>query len=132
TSDLKEYVIESVNDAEIVQEQRNNPEINVFTGMAFPENANEEFSLANLSDEERMYMASLSEEELAEMITALQENFNATLDANLATLGAVDLDQPSSINIYPKDFETKEQLTDLISEYNTAETEAGRDENVIT
>ena len=132
TSDLKEYVISQVDESEIVQEQKNNPEINVFTGMEFPENAGDEFDLANLSEEEQAYMATLSQEEIAELLTAYQENYNTTLENNLATLGAVDLDSPSTINIYPKDFETKENLTDLISEYNTTETDAGRDENVIT
>ena len=132
TSDLKEYVISQVDESEIVQEQKDNPEINVFTGMEFPENAGEEFDLTNLSPEEQAYMATLSQEEIAELLNAYQENYNTTLDSNLATLGAVDLESPSQINIYPKDFETKENLTDLISEYNTAETDAGRDENVIT
>lgn len=131
-SSLKEYVITAVEDSEIVQEQMDNPEINVFTGMEFPESATEQFDFANLSDEERMYMATLSEEELSELLNAYQENFNTTFENNLATLGAVDLDSPSQINLYPKDFEAKEQLTDLISEYNTSESEAGRDENVIT
>lgn len=132
TSDLKDYVISQVDESEIVQEQKDNPEINVFTGMEFPENAGEEFDLTNLSPEEQAYMATLSQEEIAELLNAYQENYNTTLDSNLATLGAVDLESPSQINIYPKDFETKENLTDLISEYNTAETDAGRDENVIT
>lgn len=132
TSQLKEWVINQTNEATIVKEQKENPEINVFTGLEFPEDSGEEFNLANLSDEQRAYMATLSEEELAELIATYQDNANATYDANLATLGAVDLAKPSSINIYAKDFEAKDSLEDLIAEYNDAETEAGRDENTIT
>ena len=132
TSDLKKHVIAKVDDSEIVQEQKDNSDINVFTGMEFPENKNEEFDFANLSDEERAYMATLSEEELAELLNAYQDNYNATLESNLATLGAVDLDHPSTINIYPKDFEAKEELADLINEYNEKESKAGRDENAIS
>src|SRR5699024_8930349 len=132
TSDLKEHVIAKVDDSEIVQEQKDNPDTNVFTGMEFPENKNEEFDFANLSDEERAYMATLSEEELAELLNAYQDNYNATLESNLATLGAVDLDHPSTINIYPKDFAANEELADLINEYNEKESKAGRDENAIS
>lgn len=132
TSDLKEHVITQTNDSEIVQEQKENPDVNVFTGLEFPEETGEGFDMANLTDEQRAYMASLSEEELAELISTYQENADATYEANLTTLGAVDLDKPSQINIFAKDFETKEQLEDLISEYNTQESNAGREENVIT
>ena len=37
TKDLKEYVINKSNEAEIVKEQVANPDINVFSGLAFPE-----------------------------------------------------------------------------------------------
>ncbi|WP_373757668.1 ABC transporter permease, partial [Jeotgalibaca porci] len=118
--------------SEIVEEQINNPEINVFTGLEFPENTNEEFDFAALSDEERAYMATLSEVELAELLNTYQDNFNATYESNLATLAAVDEEKPSAINLYAKDFETKDNLEKIISDYNTRETDAGRDENVIT
>ena len=43
TKELKEYVINKVNEAEIVKEQKANPSINVFTGIEFPENQNSSF-----------------------------------------------------------------------------------------
>lgn len=132
TSLLKEHIMQAVNGSEIVEEQINNPEINVFTGLEFPENTNEEFDFAALSDEERAYMATLSEVELAELLNTYQDNFNATYESNLATLAAVDEEKPSAINLYAKDFETKDNLEKIISDYNTRETDAGRDENVIT
>ena len=132
TSLLKEHIMQAVNGSEIVEEQINNPEINVFTGLEFPENANEEFDFAALSDEERAYMATLSEVELAELLNTYQDNFSATYESNLATLAAVDEEKPSAINLYAKDFETKDNLEAIISDYNTRETDAGRDENVIT
>lgn len=132
TSKLKEHIMTAVNGSEIVEEQIANPEINIFTGMAFPENANEEFDFASLSDEERAYMATLSEAELAELLNTYQDNYSTTYEKNLATLAAVDEEKPSAINIYAKDFETKDNLETIISDYNTRETNAGRDENVIT
>lgn len=38
TKELKEYVINKINETEIVKEQKENPNINVFTGIEFPEN----------------------------------------------------------------------------------------------
>ncbi len=46
----------------------------------------------------------------------------STLEENLQKLSAVDLDSPSTINIYAKSFEDKEKIADMITQYNeTAE-----------
>ena len=116
TKELKEYVINKINETEIVKEQKENPNINVFTGIEFPENQNSSFDYSQLTDEQRMYMATLSEAELAELMKNYAENSTATYDSNLSTLGVVDLNKPSTINIYPKDFESKDMITTRISE----------------
>ena len=132
TKELKEYVINKINETEIVKEQKENPNINVFTGIEFPENQNSSFDYSQLTDEQRMYMATLSEAELAELMKNYAENSTATYDSNLSTLGVVDLNKPSTINIYPKDFESKDMITTRISEYNDKQTNDGKEENVIT
>lgn len=132
TKELKEYVINKINETEIVKEQKENPSINVFTGIEFPENQNSSFDYSQLTDEQRMYMATLSEAELAELMKNYAENSSATYDSNLSTLGVVDLNKPSTINIYPKDFESKDMITTRISEYNDKQTNDGKEENVIT
>ena len=58
-------------------------------------------------------------------------NASATYDNNLSQLGVVDLDNPSTINLYPKDFESKDKIADIITDYNNKQTEQGKDENVI-
>lgn len=132
TKELKEYVINKINETEIVKEQKENPNINVFTGIEFPENQNSSFDYSQLTDEQRMYMATLSEAEFAELMKNYAENSTATYDSNLSTLGVVDLNKPSTINIYPKDFESKDMITTRISEYNDKQTNDGKEENVIT
>lgn len=132
TKELKEYVINKINETEIVKEQKENPNINVFTGIEFPKNQNSSFDYSQLTDEQRMYMATLSEAELAELMKNYAENSTATYDSNLSTLGVVDLNKPSTINIYPKDFESKDMITTRISEYNDKQTNDGKEENVIT
>lgn len=132
TKELKEYVINKINETEIVKEQKESPNINVFTGIEFPENQNSSFDYSQLTDEQRMYMSTLSEAELAELMKNYAENSTATYDSNLSTLGVVDLNKPSTINIYPKDFESKDMITTRISEYNDKQTNDGKEENVIT
>ena len=132
TKELKEYVINKINETEIVKEQKESPNINVFTGIEFPENQNSSFDYSQLTNEQRMYMSTLSEAELAELMKNYAENSTATYDSNLSTLGVVDLNKPSTINIYPKDFESKDMITTRISEYNDKQTNDGKEENVIT
>ena len=101
--DLKEYVIEKTNKSEIVKEQKDNPDINVFTGLKFPSEGEEQnFSIENLTQEQRMALAQMSPEQIADMMETYRENQEATYEDNLATLGAVDLEKPYSISIYPK------------------------------
>lgn len=52
----------------------------------------------------------------------------STYEENLSIMGVSDLDAPSSINIYPIDFESKEFITDIIDDYNQRKTDAGEDD----
>ena len=132
TKDLKEYVINKTNEAEIVKEQKENPDINVFTGMEFPEEGNKTFDYTQLSDEQRARLATLSTEELAQVMETYNQNANATYENNLELLGAVNLDEPSSISIYPKDFDAKDTITNEIDAYNQKQRDEGKEENVIS
>ncbi len=129
--DLKEYVINKSNESEIVKEQKENPNINVFTGLEFRDD-DEQFNYNNLSNEQKMAMAQLSTEQIAEMMEAYTENVNATYENNLEKLGAIDLNSPSQINIYPKDFESKDNITKAIEEYNQKQRNEGKEENTIS
>ena len=132
TSMLKEHVINTINNTEIAKAQKANPEINIFTGTEFTENPEPTFNYNNLSAEQKAYMQTLSDEELAEFMATYTQNHNATYESNLETLGVIDLNSPSAINIYPKDFESKDQIANLIEEYNNARREEGEEENIIS
>ena len=80
TKELSEYVINEINNSDIVKEQKSNKNINVFT--------NKEFE-------------------------GLESYEN-----NLSKIGSVDLDDPFSINIFPKNFESKEEIENIIADYN--------------
>ena len=131
--DLKEYVINKSNESEIVKEQKENPDVNVFTGLEFPtEGETSTFSYDNLSTEQKMTLANLSAEDLAKVMETYNQNVNASYESNLETLGAIDLESPSSINIYPKDFESKDKITTAIEEYNQKQRDEGKEENTIS
>ena len=131
--DLKEYVINKSNESEIVKEQKENPNINVFTGLNFPtEGENATFNYEDLSTEQKMAIANLSTEELAKVMETYNQNANASYETNLETLGAIDLNNPASINIYPKDFDAKDKITSAIEEYNQKQKDDGKEENVIS
>ncbi len=128
TKDLERHVIDKINDSQIVKEQKEKPEINVLTGMKF---SDKEFSVNDLSPEQQRYLASLSTEEMAEVINRYKEEASATYDSVLEGLGAIDENKPSSINIYAKDFESKDSIKDIIEDYNRQEERDEKDENVI-
>ena len=131
--DLKEYVINKTNESEIVKEQKENPSINVFTGLEFPaEGEKGEFDFNDLSDEQKMAIRQMPTEEIAKIMDTYTKNKNASYDSNLETLGAIDLEKPTSISIYPKTFESKEIISNEIQKYNQKQKDEGKEENTIT
>lgn len=130
SSQMRDYMIEQCSNSQIVQEQINHPDTNVLTGTAFSDG--EEMSISKLTPEQQMAMASMSQEELMSYMSTYNENLNATYDSNLQKLGYIDLDNPTQINIYASSFEDKEEISNLINEYNEKEKAADRLANVIT
>lgn len=131
TKQLKEYVVEKSNDAQIVKEQKENKDVNVFSGLKFPTDEDTS-STENLTTEQRMAMSKLSSEEIAKMMEAYSANKDASYEKNLQKLGAVDIDTPTSISIYPKDFESKDKISSAIEEYNQKQRDDGKEENTIS
>lgn len=133
TKELNEYVIRKINDTEIVKEQKEKKDTNVFTGIAFPKDSDKaSFNFSDLSNEQKARLASLSQEELAKLMQTYTENAKASYEDNLQKLGVADLEEPSAIYIYPKHFEAKESIQDGIENYNTKQKDAGKEKNVIT
>lgn len=81
THELIEDYINKANQTDIVKEQIQNKNINVFSGLPFDE-------------------------------------INSTYEKNLKTLGAANLDNPYTINIYPKDSSSKTEIMSFINNYN--------------
>ena len=91
-------------------------------------NFSSKFDINNLTNEQKYYLASLSQEELISLMTSMENN---TYDNVISELGIVDKDYPSSINIYPKDFESKETISNIIEDYNKKKTDNNELDKVI-
>ena len=115
TQDLTRYVIEKINDSDIVKEQKENSDINVFTGKSFDDN--------NITIDPSIY--SLSESEIKYYMLNFADN-KATYEDNLVRLGAIDTSNPDEISIYPKDFNSKDEIVDIIDSYNKGKTETDK------
>lgn len=124
TRSLVDYAIDKTLETEIAKSQLDNKEINVLTGMNF----SSKFDINNLTNEQKYYLASLSQEELISLMTSMENN---TYDNVISELGIVDKDYPSSINIYPKDFESKETISNIIEDYNKKKTDNNELDKVI-
>lgn len=144
-SSLTDYVVNHINDSEIAKAQMADPDTNVLTGTPFniDEYVNSltmedlQADMAQRSQEEQAQFqqmaAVMSEEELLESYRkSIRENSTDTYDGILAQLGVVDLEQPSAISIYPKDFDAKDSIVSIIDDYNDTQIDDGHEEMTIT
>ena len=78
------------------------------------------------------FQMNMTGEELTELMMSMDSGQNATYESNLRTLGYIDFDEPAGIDIYPKDFESKEEVVCILDEYNSRMESEGKEEQVIT
>ena len=78
------------------------------------------------------FQMNMTGEELTELMMSMNSAKSATYENNLKNLGYVDFDVPSGIDIYPKDFESKEEVVRILDEYNSRMEAEGKEEQVIT
>ena len=124
TKKLLDYAINKTLETDIAKEQLANKDINILTGLEF----NNDFDINNLTPEQKYYLQTLSQEQLLSLISSMENN---NYDSVIKTLGIVDKEYPSSINIYPKDFDSKEQIKTLIENYNKEKTDNNELDKVI-
>ncbi|MBQ8107202.1 MAG: FtsX-like permease family protein, partial [Ruminococcus sp.] len=86
----------------------------------------------SLTDTQREYISSLTDEQMELMQKMIAESSQSNTEAlansgkyssssyeqNLQTLGYATIEKPNSINIYPKDFASKEKIIEEIDKYN--------------
>ena len=130
SSKMSDYVIEQCENSQIVKEQKENKDINIFTGNSFK--SNEKLDFSSLTPQQQMQFASMSQEEMMAYMQTYNDNMNASYESNLKKMGVVNLDSPSQISLYAKDFDSKEALADCIEDYNDLQEENGNSNNVIS
>ena len=81
----------------------------------------------------RTFMEVLTTEQIQQFMELSKEpeTTKATYNGNLELLGVADLAKPTGISIYAKDFDSKEIITQFITDYNTAKNDEGKSEDVI-
>jgi putative ABC transport system permease protein len=138
TGELMTHLIDMVNNSAIVTAQKNDPTVDVFSGLPFadPDEEPKQYTMAEIEmmlpampEESQTQLNGLismmraqgkSDEEIAATISRLMASAtsNATYDGNLSKMGVSDLEKPTMINIYPKDFEAKDAIAQIIEDYN--------------
>ena len=135
TPELMEHLIGEVDESPAVQAQEETPGTDIFTGLPFEENTVSlsmdaiELMISQMPADQAAQLTEyidglradgLSDEDIAAAFSEQMaaQTDNATYEGNLELLGKASLDEPSSISIYPVDFEAKEEIGGLIEEYN--------------
>lgn len=114
THALTEYMIDKTNSSELVKEQKENPDVDVFTGIEFHKADEEEEQLMSQSEAMEMLAGMLTEEQRTKLnegiMAALTEEQQAQIQS--AMMGMVSDEQMNSIMMGVL---TPEQLTQLQS-----------------
>ena len=136
-SELVDWVLDQLQNSEIVRAQMAMPDTDVFTGQPFSSVEQDALSLLDsmevndfmemledkglipkgmIPEEYRMFLTKdLLKQFVGEGVMMISGN---SLQANLEKMGVSDPDKPASVLIYPKDFESKNRITAKIEAYN--------------
>ena len=146
TGELMTHLIGMVNESAIVTAQKADPNKDIFTGLPFadPDAEAKVYTMAEiemiltmmpeaykpmLTGQIEKYRAEgKTDEEIAAALSPMLDKMmnpssSATYEGNLNKMGVSDLEKPSSINIYPKDFEAKDAIAQIIDDYNKGKDE---------
>ena len=136
TADLMPSLIQKVNDSDVVKAQLADENNDLFTGTPFGGYGLEDVpmlrQMMKLNPEMIQWAAgmgvtidilvdNMTDAEVLQMMSMSGDL--ATYEENLAKLGYVDMADPNTILIYPKDFESKDEINRIISEYNAGKAE---------
>ncbi len=143
TGALMEHLIGKVAASQVVADQKANPDLDIFSGLPFADPNAElvaytmdqimEMIPAMTPDQQmsiqaaiaQMKQAGMNDEQIA---AALSQSMapaasSSNYDTNMTTLGVADLADPSGINLYPIDFEAKDEIAKIIAGYNKGKDE---------
>ncbi len=70
--------------------------------------------------------------DLTDLLTSMSLGTGSSYNSNLNSLGYIDLMNPSEIDIYPTDFDSKSYVVDILDDYNDRMEAAGESEKMIS
>lgn len=118
TSKLVDFVSGKAAKSEIVKEQLNDKTKNVLTGSNFTETDNGGNITASLSTMQKAKLITMDEDERMEFLNSYIKNASQTYDDNMKKFGYADINNPSSISLYLKDFDSRDKIISEIDKYN--------------
>ncbi|MCD8161313.1 MAG: ATP-binding cassette domain-containing protein [Clostridiales bacterium] len=71
-------------------------------------------------------------DDLMELISSMTSSTSAAYDSNLESFGYVNFDSPSEIDLYPKDFDSKDGVLAILDAYNEEKKAEGNEDDAIT
>lgn len=77
------------------------------------------------------FQMNMDEKELSNLLNTLMNPTENTLEKNLTLLGYADEKEPSQINIYPINFQAKQDVLNFLDDYNDAMTNQKKTDQVI-
>ena len=80
----------------------------------------------------KAFQFNMGEDEMKSFMSELMGGSIASAEGNLSAFGYCDAEDLQSITIYPKDFESKDQITTIIKDYNKMVEDKGEDDKSIT
>ena len=80
----------------------------------------------------KAFQMNMTEDDLVELMMSMNTSNSVSYDSNLQKLGYVDFNVPSEISLYPKNFESKEEVVKILDKYNHKMETEGKDEQVIS
>lgn len=78
------------------------------------------------------FQMNMDEKELTELMMSLMSSETTSFDGNLNKLGYADYAKPASIDIYPKDFESKQGVIDILDGYNDKMKAEGENDKAVS
>ncbi len=135
TKALTKELISRIDESLIVKEQLESPEVDILTGIRFDAPKKEPTMddvmayASTLPVEQQqtlsgsimqMKQMGMSDADIVSKLSSLlpASTTDNTYSGNLQKFGVADLDKPSTINLYAKDFASKDEIENIISEYN--------------
>ena len=78
------------------------------------------------------FQVEMDEDEIFQLMTSMMQPTEISYERNLLLLGYANKNVPSQINIYPRNFDAKQEVLRILDNYNQRMEEEGQQEKVIT